>query len=150
MRYWLLGSILAVALAALSACGAGEDVAAPPTRDDESVEDGAAPNGDDESVEVTVGPLVIEAELARTPEERSLGLGGRDLLPEDAGMLFVFEQEGQPGFWMRGMRFPLDFIWISADQRVVSLTEDVPPPEPGTPDQALPFYEPDEPVLYVL
>ena len=101
-------------------------------------------------VEVRIGRLVIQAELARTAEERALGLGGRDAMAPDAGMLFVFPQEHVPVFWMQGMRFPLDFIWISRDGRVVDLTEEVPPPAPGTPDAELPRYTPSAPVLYAL
>ncbi len=100
--------------------------------------------------EVRVGGLVFQAELARTPAEREQGLSGRASLPDDGGMLFVFQEEHRPGFWMRGMRFPLDFIWISRDRRVVDLTENVPPPEPGVPIEELPRYQPDDAVLYVL
>ncbi len=112
----------------------------------------AAPLGEDghERIEVRIDGLVIEAEVARTSEERAQGLSGRSALPESAGMLFVFQEERRPGFWMKGMRFPLDFIWISRDRRVVDITRDVPPPEPGTLDGALPLYQPAEPVLYVL
>ena len=101
-------------------------------------------------VEVRIGALVIDAEQARTQEERTQGLGGRGSLAADAGMLFVFEEEGQHSFWMRGMRFPLDFIWISSDGLVVELTEDVPPPAPGAADGDLPLFRPGTPVLYVL
>lgn len=107
--------------------------------------------GDDGRVEVRIGDrLAINVELALTPAERAQGLGGRDSLAQDAGMLFVFGQEQLHAFWMRGMRFPLDFIWISADGRVVDLTENVPPPEPDTADSELALYRPDEPVLYTL
>ncbi len=99
---------------------------------------------------VRIDGLTIQAEVARTAQERAQGLSGRPSLPDDGGMLFVFAEEGRPGFWMRGMRFPLDFIWISRDRRVVDLMEDVPPPEPGVPDAELPRYQPVEPVLYVL
>lgn len=101
-------------------------------------------------VEVRIGGLVIDAEQARSQEDRVQGLSGRESLAADAGMLFVFDEERQPGFWMLEMRFPLDFIWISGDGIVVDLTEDVPPPAPGTPDSDLPLYRPDMPVRYVL
>ena len=103
--------------------------------------------GEQEGTEIRIGSLTIQAELARTPEERAQGLSGRDSLPEGEGMLFIFQQEGLPSFWMKGMRFPLDFIWISRDLRVVDITENVPPPGP---DGALPTYEPDAAVLYML
>lgn len=101
-------------------------------------------------IEVRIGRLVVQAELARTAEERAQGLSGRDSLPEDAGMLFVFPDDMQSAFWMKGMRFPLDFIWISRDLRVVAVTENVPPPAPGAWDDELPRYISSAPVLYTL
>jgi len=98
----------------------------------------AAACTDTEGVNVRIDGLVIEAELARTPEERARGLSGRESLAGDAGMLFVFQAEGQHAFWMRGMRFSLDFIWISSARRVVDMTENVPPPAPGETHAARP------------
>ena len=54
-------------------------------------------------------------DIAATDEERALGLGGRESLCDTCGMLFVFEEPGQPGFWMKGMRFPLDIAWLRDD-----------------------------------
>ena len=88
--------------------------------------------------------------MASTPEERGPGLGGRPSMPLDEGMLFIFQGEGQYSFWMRGMLFPLDFIWISSDRIVVDITVDVPTVEPGVPDGELPRYRPDQAVLYML
>ena len=101
-------------------------------------------------VEVRIGGLVVQAELARTPAERAQGLGGRASLEQDAAMLFVFPNEQPQTFWMKDTRFPLDFVWISADLRVLGAQENVPPPAPGTPDTDLPLYPSSEPVLYVL
>ena len=100
--------------------------------------------------EVRIDGLVVRAELATTVEERAQGLSGRGSLPEDGGMLFVFPEEQRPAFWMRDMRFPLDFIWISRDYRVAALTENVPPPDAGLAPEDLPRYRPDVPVRYVL
>lgn len=112
---------------------------------------GGESSGSADTVTVRIGDVAsFEAELAVTPDERSTGLGGRDQLPEGRGMLFVFREEREASFWMKGMRFPLDFVWISAERAVVDFTENVPPPEPGTPDDQLPLYLPDVPVLYVL
>ncbi len=106
--------------------------------------------GGSDRVDVRVSGLAIEAEVARTVEERAQGLSDRDSLAQGKGMLFIFEDDGRPGFWMRRMRFPLDFIWISVGGRVVDLTEDVPPPEPDVPDTDLPLYRPVAPVRYIL
>lgn len=99
---------------------------------------------------VRVGEHVIDVEVASSPEERSRGLSFRDELPEGAGMLFDMGVSRVHRFWMRGMQFPLDMVWIDEEKRVVAVTRDVPEPEPGTPDAELPRYSPPEPVRYVL
>jgi uncharacterized membrane protein (UPF0127 family) len=107
-------------------------------------------SGAQDTVQVRIGELEVTAELALTVDERALGLGFRPQIPQNAGMLFVFPEERNASFWMRGMRFPLDFIWIDAGRRVIGVTENVPPPESLTPDSELPFYESGSPVQYVL
>lgn len=99
-------------------------------------------------VQVRIGDLVIDAEGARTLEERAQGLSDRDEMALDEGMLFFMESERVPGFHMRGMRFPLDFIWISSDLQVADLTENV--PYPASPDDEPARIQPQSPVLYVL
>lgn len=73
---------------------------------------------------VRVGNTVFRAEMARTSEEKSLGLGKRPDLCSDCAMLFVFDRPGQYSFWMKDMLFDLDFLWI-ADGRVVSVSRNV-------------------------
>ena len=77
---------------------------------------------------VEVGGVVFEVEIADDAAERAQGLSGRDPLPEDGGMLFVYQEPVVPGFWMRQMRFPLDFVWIGEDCEVVDVTPNVPAP----------------------
>ena len=91
----------------------------------------------------------INVLVADTPAERAAGLSGYDELPEDAGMLFVFAEPWQPSFWMKGMRFALDIIWIR-DDTVVQIHAAVPPPPPDTPDDQLPRYRPNHPITHVL
>ena len=99
---------------------------------------------------VEVGGAAFMVEIAASPDERSRGLSGRDRLPEGSGMLFVYNEPAVPGFWMRGMRFALDFVWIGADCEVADLTPDVPAPGPATPVGELPVYRPSTPVLFNL
>jgi len=73
---------------------------------------------------VEVGGRVFSVEIADTPELRRLGLGERDSLPEDHAMLFLFDTTGKYGFWMRGMRFPIDIAWIR-DGRIVHIERHV-------------------------
>ena len=80
------------------------------------------------------------AEIADTPGLRSRGLSGRDRLAAQTGMLFIFESGATSSFWMSGMRFPLDFVWIAADCTVADITLDVPHPDPETPTGQLTIY----------
>lgn len=57
----------------------------------------------------------IKVELADTPAKRVQGLSGRQSLPGDQGMLFIFDTDQKPAFWMKDMRFPIDIIWIKDD-----------------------------------
>ena len=66
-------------------------------------------------------------EIADTSEKRTLGLSHRQSIPADEGILFVFESPGWYQFWMGGMLFPLDFVWINGDN-VVDITQNVPAP----------------------
>jgi uncharacterized membrane protein (UPF0127 family) len=97
------------------------------------------------------GPYVIIAgvrlsvEVADTPAERGRGLSGREMLPENSGMLFVFDTPGRHGFWMYGMKFPLDIIWIDERLRVVYFVENAQPCV-----NICETYEPPADALYVL
>ncbi len=64
-------------------------------------------------------------------------------------MLFINAEPDPQSFWMKGMRFCLDIIWIEGD-RVVGAAESVCPEAAGTPDSDLPSYVSPEPVRYVL
>jgi hypothetical protein len=91
---------------------------------------------------VRVGQVTVQAEAVRTSAQLYLGLSHRPELPEGRGMLFFMPEKQVQTFCMRGMRFPLDFIWISQG-RVVGLTRHVPPTFAG--DLTSP-----EPVNFVL
>ena len=73
----------------------------------------------------------IRLELAVTDKEKEKGLGYRDSLPSDTGMLFVYGHPEKYGFWMKGMRFPLDFIWINGNT-VTDISRNIPQPANDT------------------
>ncbi len=70
-------------------------------------------------------------EVADTEEKRTLGLGKREELCDDCGMLFVFEKPGQYGFWMKDMHFSIDILWIK-DGKVVYKKSSASPDEQET------------------
>ena len=77
-----------------------------------------------------VGENVVVVELAKTPEEWTQGLSGRESLGEEEGMLFVSDESVRRTFWMKGMRFPLDMLFIHQD-KVVDIAHKVPAPAEG-------------------
>ncbi|MBI4068550.1 DUF192 domain-containing protein [Candidatus Kaiserbacteria bacterium] len=70
---------------------------------------------------------VVRVEIADTPEERAMGLSGREGLAPDEGLLFVFEEDGLHAFWMKDMRFAIDIVWVSSDGAIVHIEENVTP-----------------------
>ena len=103
---------------------------------EESADDGPGP-----AAVVQVGGTTVRADIADDEASRRRGLAGRAGLEDDEGMLFLLPDDS-PAFWMKGMRFPIDIVWI-ADGRVVDVTADVPAPRGS--DAALPTYSPDRP-----
>jgi uncharacterized membrane protein (UPF0127 family) len=101
-----------------------------------------------EKAQVTVGGKTFQVEVASTTLARANGLSGRDGLGEDDGMYFVFDNPGNYGFWMKGMKFPIDIIWI-ADNEVAGFAENA-APQPGAALWNLKIYYPPEYVQNVL
>ena len=89
---------------------------------------GAKGESSGESIrEINIGGSVIRATIADTFEAREKGLGDRDSLSEDEGMLFIFPREDRYGIWMKDMRFSIDILWLSADGTIVDMRENVSP-----------------------
>lgn len=99
--------------------------------------------------QVQINGSKLNVEIADTQAKRSKGLGERESLASDSGMLFIFPEPSKYSFWMKGLSFPLDFVWIKGD-KVVSILQNVPPPDPNQPDSSLPVYQPNEEVDKVL
>lgn len=90
----------------------------------------------------------IKVAVAKSSLEQARGLAGCEKLPEEAGMYFPYEAKQTPLFWMKGMRIPIDIIWI-ADDKVVGIIEYVPVPSAKL-DEELPRYRPSRPITAVL
>nr|WP_315471861.1 DUF192 domain-containing protein [uncultured Rhodoferax sp.] len=82
-----------------------------------------APQMDLPRIKLGVGMYQIEAQVARTPEQRSTGLMYRKEMPQYEGMLFVFEQPSGLCFWMKNTLIPLTAAFIADDGTIVNLAD---------------------------
>lgn len=71
---------------------------------------------------IYLGNVIVKAEVVSSKEKIEAGLSGRSNLSEGRGMFFVMPQEDFQRFWMKGMQFPIDIIWIEND-RVIGCEE---------------------------
>lgn len=88
---------------------------------------------------------LVTVEVAETPEQHEKGLAGRDSLPEDHGMVFVFFEERDAGFWMKDTTIPLSIAFFDAEGTIVDILD----MEPCTKDPC-PVYMSDEPYMGAL
>ena len=81
-----------------------------------------------ESKNLNLAPLTIEnpdgrkidfkIEMASTPEQQQKGLMFREQMPDNQGMVFIFDPPRQAAFWMKNTLIPLDMIFIAPDNRI--------------------------------
>jgi uncharacterized membrane protein (UPF0127 family) len=81
----------------------------------------------DHFIPLFIGSKKIIVEVADTHDSRRKGLMFRESIPEDYGMLFVFEDEQIQGMWMKNTLIRLDIIFLSHERQVIDIYSDVPP-----------------------
>jgi len=90
--------------------------------------------------------FTVDLELAVTPQEVTDGLMYRPSLPEKRGMLFIFDVDRYPAFWMKNTLIPLDLVFLDSTGIVVDVVADVPP----CAADPCPTYSPTNPARAVL
>lgn len=147
----LLAAAAILGMAGLFGCGGSGDGEAAGTAGDTATrgQDSAALTSSIErspaGLRVTtleVGGHEVTVEVAERDAERQQGLMGRDSLPEDHGMLFVYSRPQTLSFWMRNTEIPLDIAYISQDGAIVDIQQ----MDPHTQEQ----HPSREPAMYAL
>jgi uncharacterized membrane protein (UPF0127 family) len=93
-------------------------------------------------VKLGAGMHQIDAQVAATQDERMTGLMFRQDMPQQEGMLFVFEYPSQQCFWMKNTLLALSVAFIADDGTIVNIDEMAP--------QTLDSHCSTKPVRYVL
>lgn len=94
------------------------------------------------AVRLNVGIHNVNAEVARTPDQRATGLMFRQAMPASDGMLFVFDEPATQCFWMKNTYIPLSTAFLADDGSIVNIADMQP--------QALDSHCSSKPVRYVL
>lgn len=81
------------------------------------------PQTDLPRVRLSAGMFQIDAQVAMSPDQRATGLMYRKQMPQQEGMLFVFEEPGVQCFWMKNTALPLTAAFIADDGRIVNLAD---------------------------
>lgn len=81
------------------------------------------------------GEYTVALEVAKTEAQKTKGLMFRTVLPQDTGMVFVYDTPTMTGIWMKNTKIPLDVIFIDCDNKIVECV----PREPNTLDISVPI-----------
>jgi uncharacterized protein len=65
----------------------------------------------------------FEVEVADSDGERARGLMGRSSLPENAGMLFVYDEPSAGGYWMKNTLIPLSIAFMAGNGRILRILD---------------------------
>ena len=75
---------------------------------------------------ITINNKTFSVDVAKTDDQRAKGLSVYDKLPLEKGMIFIFDTKGHYAFWMEGMKFPIDIIYIR-ENKIVDIFKNVSP-----------------------
>lgn len=78
-------------------------------------------------IESDNGEVRLTTEIADTPEKQVLGLMFRKTLPDDRGMLFLFNQPKRGSMWMKNTYIPLDMLFFNQRREIVHIHENAVP-----------------------
>lgn len=98
-------------------------------------------------IDTAEGSVIVDAEKAETPDQRSRGLMFRDSLGADEGMVFLFFEATSSAFWMKNVEFPLSIAFFDSDGTILKIM-DMEPCEQDPCDVYEPRHEDGRAVTY--
>lgn len=113
LRIFLAAMMMALAIPAASALAQGQPMLLPV-------------DPDPLVAQTQAGERRFQIEIADTDLARARGLMFRRVMPDDRGMLFVFERSRPVSFWMSNTPLPLDLLFIDEAGVVRGIRQGVP------------------------
>jgi uncharacterized protein len=86
-------------------------------------------------VELKIKNHKLKVEVAADVNSRTIGLMNRFSLAPDSGMLFVFPQSEQLGFWMRNTFIPLSIAYVDSKGVILNIADMKPKDETTHPSK---------------
>ncbi len=83
--------------------------------------------------------FVVQARVADTPDKQEHGLMFVKNLPENKGMIFIFDQDEEQVFWMKNTLIDLDMVFIDSNKTITSVAAEVPHSYTYTPDDQVAY-----------
>ncbi|SRR6056297_807138 len=71
--------------------------------------------------------ISVRAAVADDDDSRSEGLMNVHNLPDDAGMIFIFDDEAPRSFWMANTPISLDILFVNSEMEIVRIHRNTPP-----------------------
>lgn len=91
-----------------------------------------------------IGDKTLDIKVADTDNLREQGLSNYKQLARTEAMLFVFDYDITPNFWMKEMLFPLHIFWIDKNYKIVDVSKNV------IPESYPKTFSPKIPIRFVL
>lgn len=96
-------------------------------------------------ISLVLGDGIFNVLVVSDDASRQKGLGGKDSIADNEGLMMNFSSDSKWGIWMKDMKFPIDIVWLDSNKKVVDIVKNVKPDEPtGT------VHRPRKPARYVL
>lgn len=76
---------------------------------------------------IIIGETALVVDVADESQQQERGLGGRTILTEGTGMLFVYSKSDIYSVWMKNMHFNIDVMWFNEYGELVYYMQDLSP-----------------------
>ena len=124
MKHSILVTLVVLSLAA---CGGSDDQAAPPAETCDAKATVTPPDPDFYTGRAILkgdeGSVLIDLEIAETPEQQAQGLMHRTCVGDKQGMAFIFFEETSGSFWMKDTLSPLSIAFFDEQGTILKILD---------------------------